>query len=164
MLGVEQIHHTGLDTGSVHQVSQDAVEHTRQVTLAAEREGNGLETANGAGHAAQYMAQLSYFGHLRFHPHFAAEIKVGQALHLFSQHLQRADDTPAEHTAKYQQHGHQRQGPEQLLEQHLARTGQQLMARHGNQHLQILPGQAGQRNAHAIPGLAVHLVWLCLRA
>ncbi|MCA4075135.1 cache domain-containing protein, partial [Pseudomonas kurunegalensis] len=39
-----------------HVLSQDAVEHTRQVTLAAEREGNGLETANGAGHAAQYMA------------------------------------------------------------------------------------------------------------
>ncbi|MNE95076.1 hypothetical protein D3C80_1931200 [compost metagenome] len=38
------------------------------------------------------------------------------------------------------------------------------MGGHGNQHLQVLPGQGGQRHAHAIPGLAIHLIGLWLGA
>ncbi|MNE14937.1 hypothetical protein D3C80_1078330 [compost metagenome] len=161
VLGVKQVHHTSIGPGGLHQVGEYAIEHVLEVALATEREGNGLKAADGARHAAQYMAQFAYFGHPRLHPHFAAEVEAGQALHLLGQHLQRATDAPPKYPAEHQQHGHQRGGPEQLFEQHLARTGQQLMGRHGNQHLQVLPGQVGQRDAHAIPGLALHLIGLC---
>ncbi len=158
VFGIEQVNHASVGPGGFHQMGQHTVEHALQVALAAEREGNRLEAADGARHAAKHAAQLTHLGHPRAHPDFAAEIKAGQALHLFSQQPQRATDAPTNHTTEHQQHANQDGGPEQLFEQYLARTGQQLLAWHGDQHLQVLAGQVGQLHTHAIPGLAIHLI------
>jgi len=157
-LFIEQVHRARTDPGSVHQMAQHPIEHAFQLALPAQRQGDCLEAADGAGHAAEHPAQLLYFGHPRCHPHFAAEIEIGQAAHLFGQLMQRAPDALAKQAAQQQQHGHQHRGPQHLPEQHLACACQQLLRRHGNQHLQVLPGQLGQLHAHAVPSGAVHLI------
>ncbi|PAV72603.1 hypothetical protein WR25_21738 [Diploscapter pachys] len=161
---VVQIHRTGADARCRHQVIEHAVEHAFKLGLAAQRKGDRLEVADGAGHAAQHPTQLTYFGNPRDNAHLTAEIETGQALHLLGQPAQRTADAPAKQPAEQQQHGGQCHRPEQLLEQHLARAGQQFVGRHGDQHLQVLSGHGGKRHAHAVPGLPLDLVRLRARA